>query len=59
MTMKKLISSRDRFTEYWLQYMFIRTVDTDVFVILIGKFHYLLRLNVSAEIRVVFGSGKN
>ena len=36
----------------------VRTVDTDV-VILVGKFHYLLRLNVSAKIWVTFGTGKN
>ena len=28
----------------------VHTVDTNVFVILVGKFNYLLRLNVSAKI---------
>ena len=37
----------------------VRTVDTDVVVILIGKFHHLLTLNLSAKIWVAFGTGKN
>ena len=37
----------------------VHTVDTNVFVILVGKFNYLLRLNVSAKIWVAFGTGKN
>ena len=37
----------------------VRTVDTDVVVILIGKFHCLLTLHLSARIWVAFGTGKN
>ena len=36
----------------------VRTVDTDVVVILIDKFHHLLTLNLSAKIWVAFGMGK-
>jgi hypothetical protein len=36
----------------------VRTVDTDVIVILIGIFHDLLVVHSSAEIRVAFGMGK-
>ena len=35
----------------------VRTVDTDVVVILVGKFHHLLTLNLSAKIWVAFGGG--
>ena len=34
-------------------------VDTDVLVIIIGKFHDLLMVNPAADIWVSFGSGKN
>ncbi|KAG1677784.1 Amiloride-sensitive sodium channel subunit beta [Nymphon striatum] len=37
----------------------VRTVDTDVIVILIGKFYYLLTICPSAEIWVAFGTGKD
>ena len=37
----------------------VRTVDTDVVVILIGMFHHLLTLNLSAKIWLAFGTGKN
>jgi hypothetical protein len=37
----------------------VRTVDTDVVVILIGKFYYFTTLNSNANIWVAFGSGKN
>ena len=37
----------------------VRTVDTDVVVILVGKFHHFLTLNISAKIWVAFGMGKN
>ncbi|KAJ8043846.1 hypothetical protein HOLleu_11123 [Holothuria leucospilota] len=37
----------------------VRTVDTDVIVILIGKFHHLLTLNPDANIWVAFGTGKH
>ena len=33
----------------------VRTVDTDVVVIIIGKFHHLLTINPSARIWVAFG----
>ena len=33
----------------------VRTVDTDVVVILIGKLHYLLSINPSVRIRVALG----
>ena len=36
----------------------VRTVDTDVVVILVGKFHHLLTLNLSAKIWAAFGTGK-
>ncbi len=36
----------------------VRTVDTDVVVILIGKFHQLLTINPSVSIWVAFGAGK-
>ena len=37
----------------------IRTIDTDVIVILVGKFFYLLSLNPNINIWVAFGKGKN
>ena len=37
----------------------MRTVDTDVVVILIGKFHHLLTLSQDVNIWVAFGTGKN
>ncbi|KAG0713238.1 hypothetical protein GWK47_016650 [Chionoecetes opilio] len=37
----------------------VRTVDTDVLVILIGKYHFLASKYPSADIWVAFGSGKN
>ncbi|KAJ8037689.1 hypothetical protein HOLleu_18575 [Holothuria leucospilota] len=37
----------------------VRTVDPDVIVILIGKFHHLLTLNPDANIWVAFGTGKH
>ena len=37
----------------------VRTVDTDVLVILIGKYHFLAGKYPSADIWVAFGSGKN
>ena len=37
----------------------VRTVDTDVIVILIGKFHQLMNLCENANIWVAFGTGKN
>ena len=37
----------------------IRTVDTDVVVIIIGKFYHLLTLNPSVMIWVAFGRGRN
>ena len=37
----------------------VRTVDTDVVVILIGKFHALLTKYPAAEIWIAFGTGKN
>ena len=37
----------------------VRTVDTDVVVILIGKFHYLITLCQDVNIWVAFGTGKN
>ena len=36
----------------------VHTVDTDVVIILVGKFHQLLTINPSASIWVTFGSGK-
>ena len=36
----------------------IRTVDTDIIVILVGKFFYLLSLNPNINIWVAFGKGK-
>ena len=39
--------------------VFIRTVDTDVVVIMIGLFHDLVSLNPSADIWISFGMGKN
>ncbi|KAG1675721.1 Monocarboxylate transporter 12 [Nymphon striatum] len=35
------------------------TVDTDVLVILIGRFHHLLTLNKDADVWISFGTGKN
>ena len=37
----------------------VRTVDTDVVVILIGKLHCLLHANADADIWVAFGAGKH
>ena len=37
----------------------VRTVDTDVLVILLGKFHHLVSLCQDVHVWVVFGSGKN
>ncbi|KAG1662386.1 hypothetical protein GQR58_020959 [Nymphon striatum] len=37
----------------------VRTVDTDVLVILIGRFHHLLTLNKDADVWISFGTGKN
>ncbi len=37
----------------------VRTVDTDVIVILVGKFFYLLSLNSDISIWVAFGKGKS
>ncbi len=37
----------------------VRTVDTDVVVILIGKFHHLIALCQDVQIWVAFGTGKN
>jgi len=37
----------------------VRTVDTDVVIILIGKFYYFTTLNSDANIWVAFGSSKN
>ena len=37
----------------------VRTVDTDVVVILIGKLHHLLSINPSVKIWVAFGTGKH
>ena len=37
----------------------VRTVDTDVVVILIEKLHYLLHANADADIWVAFGAGKH
>ncbi len=37
----------------------IQTVDTDIVVILVGKFYYLLTLNTSVNIWVAFKTGKN
>jgi 5'-3' exonuclease len=37
----------------------VRTVDTDVVVILIGKFHHLITLCQNVNIWVAFGTGKN
>ncbi len=37
----------------------VRTVDTDVVVILIGKFHHLITLCQDVNIWVAFGTGKN
>ena len=37
----------------------VHTVDTDIVVILIGKFHYLLTLSQDINIWVAFGTGKN
>ena len=37
----------------------VHTVDTDVVVILIGKFHHLITLCQVARILVAFGTGKN
>ena len=37
----------------------VRTVDTDVIVILIGKLSYLITVNSDANIWVAFSTGKN
>ncbi len=37
----------------------VRTVDTDVVVIIIGKFHALLANHPAADIWIAFGTGKN
>ena len=37
----------------------VRTVDTDVVVILLGKFHHLISLCQNVNIWVAFGTGKN
>ncbi len=37
----------------------VRTVDTDVVAILIGKFHQLITLCQDVNMRVAFGTGKN
>ena len=37
----------------------VRTVDTDVLVILLGKFHHLVALCQDVNVWVAFGSGKN
>ena len=37
----------------------VRTVDTDVVVILVGKFFHFTTLNSTADIWVAFGTGKN
>ena len=36
--------------------MFVNTFDTDIVVILIGKFHYFTTLNLNANIWVAFDS---
>ena len=41
------------------RYVLVRTVDTDVIVILVGVFFELLKLNPNVQIWVVFGRGKN
>lgn len=43
----------------WLSTCLVRTVDTDVIVILIGKFPYVIAVNSDASIWVAFGVGKN
>ena len=37
----------------------VRTVDTDIVVILVGKFFHFISLNSAADIWVAFGTGKN
>lgn len=37
----------------------VRSVDTDVIVILLGKFNYFKTLNKDLKIWIVFGTGKN
>ena len=37
----------------------IRTVDTDVIVVLIGQFHNIIDQYPNAELWVAFGTGKN
>ena len=37
----------------------VHTVDTDVIVVLIGKFHQLITLCEDVNIRVAYGKGKN
>ena len=37
----------------------VRTVDTDVVVFIIGKFHHLQSLCPNVSIWIVFGAGKN
>ena len=37
----------------------VRTVDTDIVMILVGKFHYFTILNLNANIWVAFGSRRN
>ena len=41
------------------RYVLVRTVDTDVIVILVGVFFELLKLNPNVQIWVAFGRGKN
>ena len=48
----------DALTKGWSTCL-VRTVDTDVVVILIGKFFHFKTLNSAANIWVAFGSGKN
>ena len=38
---------------------FVRTVDTDVVVIVAGKFHALLTDHPAADVWIAFGTGKN
>ena len=48
----------DALTKGWNTCL-VRSVDTDIVVILVGKFHYFTTLNLNANIWVVFGSRRN
>ena len=37
----------------------VRTVDTDVIVIIVGKFHYLRDQHPAADVWIAFGTGRN